>query len=186
MLRVTVSVVLGLVKLTSLEVNVVENPWSQSWPMDMRLRLAKAGNTLERRAPIGSSGKGRRTVCDAQIDDLFGSPTIIPLDVEDLFVHGVVGPRKFLAHPELTMARVLGTKVSGAVVFATFSLYLVPSHSQLGLFLAGHPFLSAFVVPLSCPSIGCSQSLLEWLDMYPWVISNAKSRCWVAMRCDFC
>ena len=73
MLCIPVSVVLGLVKLTSLVVNVVENPWSQ----------------------------------------------------------------------------VLGTKVRGAVVFAFFSLYLVSSHSQLGLFLAEPPFVSAFVFPLS-------------------------------------
>ena len=57
MLRVPGSVVLGLVKLTSLAVNVLVNPWSQSWPMDMMLRLPKAGNTLERRVPIGSTGK---------------------------------------------------------------------------------------------------------------------------------
>ena len=54
MLRVPVNVVLGLVKLTSLEVNVAVNPWSQIWPIDMRLQLPKAGNTLERRAPIGN------------------------------------------------------------------------------------------------------------------------------------
>ena len=59
---------------------------------------------------------------DARIDDPFGRPTRMPLDVEDLLVHGVVGPRKWLVKPELTMARVLGTKVRGAVVFATFSL----------------------------------------------------------------
>ena len=94
MLREPVSVVLGLVKLTSLAVNIAENPWSQIWPMDIRLRLPKAGDTLERRAPIGSWGKGRRSVCDARIDDPFGSPTRMPLDVEDLFVHGVEGPRK--------------------------------------------------------------------------------------------
>ena len=46
MLRVHVSVVLGLVKITSLVVNVVKNLWSQSWPIDIRLRLPKAGNTL--------------------------------------------------------------------------------------------------------------------------------------------
>ena len=57
-------------------------------------------------------------MCEARIDDLFGSPTKITLDVEDLFVHGVVGPRKWLVQPELMMARVLGTKVRGAVVFA--------------------------------------------------------------------
>ena len=68
-------------------------------------------------------------MCDAWIDDPFGSPTRIPLDVEDLLVHGLLGPRKWLVQPELTMERVLGTKVRGAVVFATFSLYLVPSHS---------------------------------------------------------
>ena len=62
--------------------------------------------------------------------------------------------------PELTMARVLGTNVRGAIVFATFSLYLFPSHSQLGLFLAEPPFVSAFVAPLSCPDIGFSQSRL--------------------------
>ena len=64
--------------------------------MDIRLRLPKAGNTLDRRAPIGSWGKGRREVCDAWIDDPFGSPIRILLDVEDLFVRGVVGPSKWL------------------------------------------------------------------------------------------
>ena len=90
---------------------------------------------------------------DDWIDDPFGSPTRMPLDVEDLFVHGVEGPRKWLVQLESTMARVLGTKVRGAVVFATFPLYLVPSHSQLGLFLAEPPFVSDFVAPLSCPDI---------------------------------
>ena len=47
--------------------------------------------------------------------------------------------------PELTMARVLGTKVRGDVVFATFSLYLFPGRAQMGLFLAEPPLLSAFV-----------------------------------------
>ena len=98
----------------------------------------------------------------AQIDDLFGRPTRMPLDVEELFVHGVVGPRKWLVQPESTMTRVLRTKLRGAVVFATLSLYLVPSHSHLGLFLSGPPFVSAFVAPLSCPDLGFSQSRLEW------------------------
>ena len=120
MLRVPVSVVLGLVKITSLAVNVAVNLWSQIWPMDMRLRLPKVGNTLERGAPIGNWGKGRRAVRDARIDDPFGSPTRMPLDVEDCFVHGVEGPRKWLVQPESMMGRVLGTKVMGAVVFATF------------------------------------------------------------------
>ena len=82
MLRVPVNVVLGPVRLTSLAVNVAVNPWSQSWPMDMRLRLPKAGNTLEIRAPIGNWGKGRRAVCDARIDAPFEIPTRMPLDVE--------------------------------------------------------------------------------------------------------
>ena len=73
----------------------------------------------------------------------------MPLDVGDLFLYGVEGPRKWLVHPESMTARVLGTKVRGAVVFATLSLYLVPSHSQIGLFLAEPPFVSAFVSPLS-------------------------------------
>ena len=59
---------------------------------------------------------------DAQIDDTFGIPTRMPLDVEDLLVHGVLGIKKWLVHPESTMTRVLGTKVRGAVVFATFPL----------------------------------------------------------------
>ena len=62
MLHAPVCVVLGPVILTSLVVNVVVNPWSQSWRMEMRFRLPKAGNTLERRAPMGNLGKGRRAV----------------------------------------------------------------------------------------------------------------------------
>ena len=98
---------------------------------------------------------------DARIDDPFGRPNRIPLDVEDLLVNGVVGPIKWLVRPESTMARLLGTKVRGAVVFATFYLYLIPSSSQLGLFLAEPPFVSAFVAPLSCPVLGFWQSWLE-------------------------
>ena len=56
--------------------------------------VLKAGNTLEIWVPIGSWGKGRKAVCDARIDDPFWSPTKMPLDVEDLFVRGVEGPRK--------------------------------------------------------------------------------------------
>ena len=89
MLRVHVSVVLGPVKLTYLAVNFAVNPWSHNCPMDMRLRLPKAGKTLERCAPIGNWGKGKSVMCEARIDAPFGSPTRIPLDVEDLFVHGV-------------------------------------------------------------------------------------------------
>ena len=85
---------------------------------------------------------------DAQIDDPFGRPTRMPLDVEEFLVHGVVGPRKWLVQSESTMVRVLGTKVRGAVVFATFSLYLVLRRSQMGLFLSEPPFVSAFVAPL--------------------------------------
>ena len=147
MLGVPVSVVLGKVKLTSLAVNVAVKMWSQSWRMDMRLRLPKEGNTLERRVPICNWGKGRRAVCDVWIDDPFGSPTRMPLDVEDLFVHGVEGTRKWLVQPESTMASVLGTKGRGAVVFATFSLYSVPSYSKMDLFLSEQPFVSDFVAP---------------------------------------
>ena len=99
---------------------------------------------------------------DAQIDDPFSRPTRIPLDAEYLFVHGVVGPRKWLVQIESTMVRVLGTKVRGDVVFANFFLYLVPSHSQPGLFLAEPPFVSAFDAPLSCTVLGFPQSRLEW------------------------
>ena len=70
-------------------------------------------------------------------------------------MHGVEGSSKWLMQPESTMARVLGNKVMGDVVFASFSLYLVPRHSQLGLFLSEPPFVSAFVASLSWPSIGC-------------------------------
>ena len=35
----------------------------------------------------------------------------MPLEVEDLLVHRVVGPRKWLVQTEFTMASVLGTKV---------------------------------------------------------------------------
>ena len=56
-------------------------------------------------------------MCDAWIDYLFGSPTRMPLDVEDLFVPGVAGPSKWMVHPESMMARVLGTKARGAFVY---------------------------------------------------------------------
>ena len=164
MLRVPVNVVFGPVKLTSLAVKVAEKPWSQIWLMEIRLRLPKAGNTLDRRAPIGSWGKGRRAACDARIDDQFGSPNRIPLDVGYLFVHAIAGPRKWLVHPESAMAILLGTKVRGSFVFASFYLYLVPSHSRLGLFLAETPFVSAFVAPLSCPDLVFPQSRLEWFN----------------------
>ena len=59
---------------------------------------------------------------DARIDDPFGRPTRITFEVEDLLMHGVVRPRKWLVQTELTMTRVLGTKVRGGVVFATLSL----------------------------------------------------------------
>ena len=108
-------------------------------------------------------------MCDARIDDPFGSPTRMLLEVEDLFVHDVAGPRKWLVQPELTIARVLGTKVRGAVVFATFSLYLVPSYSQLGLFLADPPFVSSFFAPLSCLALVFLMSRLEWFEEYPCV-----------------
>ena len=91
----------------------------------------------------------------------------MPLGVEDLFVHDVEGPRKWLVQTESTMARVLGTKVRGSVVFATFFLYLVPSRAQLVLFLAEPPIVSVFVAPLLWPSLGCVQSWLEWFDKYP-------------------
>ena len=96
-------------------------------------------------------------MCATRIDYPFGSPTRMPVDMKVLFVHGVEGPRKWLVQQESTTARVLGIKVRGAVVFATFSLYLVPSRSQMGLFLADSPFVSAFVAPLSCPALGFSQ-----------------------------
>ena len=63
--------------------------------------------------------------------------------------------------PESTIARLLETKVRGAVVFAAFSLYLVPSHSQLGLFLYETIFVSAFVDPSLCPDLGFSLSWIE-------------------------
>ena len=43
---------------------------------------------------IGNCGKGRRAVCDARIYYPFGSPTRLPLDVEDFLLNGVEGPRK--------------------------------------------------------------------------------------------
>ena len=103
-------------------------------------------------------------VWDARIDDTFGRPTRMPLDVEDFLVQGVVGPRKWLVQPESTMARLLGTKVRGAVVFAIFYLYLVPSRSQMGLFLVEPPFVLAFVAPLSCLVLGFLQSRMEWFE----------------------
>ena len=90
--------------------------------MDIRLHYPKAGKMFDLRAPKGSSVKGKRAVWDARIDYPFGRPTRIQFDVEDLLLHGVVGPRKWLVQLELTMARVLGIKVRGAVVFGTFSL----------------------------------------------------------------
>ena len=45
---------------------------------------------------MGSWGKSSRVVCDTRVDDQFVSPNRMPLDVEDLFVHGVEGPSKWL------------------------------------------------------------------------------------------
>ena len=57
----------------------------------------------------------------------------MPLDVEYVLVHGVVRPRKCLVHPELTMSRVLGTKVGGGVVFTTFPLIVISQPFSDGL-----------------------------------------------------
>ena len=46
-LWVPVSVVLVPIKLTSLAVKISEKPWSQGWPMEIRLRFPKAGKTLD-------------------------------------------------------------------------------------------------------------------------------------------
>ena len=35
-------------------------------------------------------------MCDARMDDPFGSSTRMSLNVEDLFVHGVEGPSKWM------------------------------------------------------------------------------------------
>ena len=98
---------------------------------------------------MGNWWKGRSEVWDARIDAPFGSLTRMPLGVEDLFVHGGEGTSKWLMQPESTMERLLGTEVRGSVVFVTFSVYLVPSHAQLGLFLAEPHFFSAFVATFS-------------------------------------
>ena len=85
-------------------------------------------------------------MCEARIDDLFGCPNRMPLDVEDLFVNGVAGTRKWLVQPGSTMARVLGTKVKGAVVFATFSLYFVPRVILSWVYLYLSPLLCQIVL----------------------------------------
>ena len=151
-----VNVVVGPIKLTFLGVKSAEKPWSHSWPMEIRLRFPKAGETCDFRAPKGSWGKGKRAVWDSHIDDSFSRPTRMPLYMEDLLVCGVVGPRKWLVQPESMMVIVLGTNVRGDVVFATFSLYLVPSRFQLGLFLDDPSFVSPFSAPLLCSAIGFS------------------------------
>ena len=109
----------GPIKLTSLVVKSAEKPWSHSWLMEIRFRFPKAGKYLTDGC-LYIWGKGKRVVWDTQIGDLFCRLPRIPFDVEDLLVHGVVGPRKWLVQPISMMARVLGTKVRGAVVFATF------------------------------------------------------------------
>ena len=43
MLHVPVSVVLGTIRLTSLEVKIAEKLWSQIWPMEIRLRFLSQG-----------------------------------------------------------------------------------------------------------------------------------------------
>ena len=68
--------------------------------MEVRLRLPKAGNTLDCRAPMDSWVKGSRAVCDARMDDPFGSPNRMPLNMEEVFVHGFEEPRNCLAQPE--------------------------------------------------------------------------------------
>ena len=91
----------------------------------------------------------------------------------DLLVHGVLGSRYWLVQPESTMARVLGTKVWGAVLFATFSFYLVPSRSQMGLFLAEPPFCISFCCALFMPSyrfFAVSAGMSRGITMSPSVV----------------
>ena len=72
------------------------------------------------------------------------------------------------------MVRVLGTKVRGSVVFVTFFLYLVPSRSQMGLFLAETHFVSDFFAPLSCPGprfFAVSAVIYRGITMSPALVS---------------
>ena len=89
----------GHTRSTSFAVMSAEKPWSHSWTMEIRLRSPKARKMFDLRAHKSSWGKGKRVVCGARIDYPFGRPTKIPLEVEDLLVHGVVGPRKQLVQP---------------------------------------------------------------------------------------
>ena len=92
-------VAVRLIKLTSLELKSAEKPWLHSWPMEIRLRSPKTGKFFDWWAHKGIWGKGKRAVWDSRIYEQFGIPTRMPLDVEDLLVHGVVGPRKRLVQP---------------------------------------------------------------------------------------
>ena len=86
--------VVGPINLKSLAAKSAEKLWLHRWPAEIRLRFPKAGKMFDLRAPKGSWGKCKRAVWDARIDDPFGRPTRMLLDVEDFLVHGVVGPRK--------------------------------------------------------------------------------------------
>ena len=77
---------------------------SQSCTIYSRDLLRSNGKIWAWHAASDSCGKGSKAVWEARMVSPLGSTTGSPWVMGTLWVHGVVGPRKWLVHPESTMA----------------------------------------------------------------------------------
>ena len=77
------------------------------WPIESKARLCILGSTCAWQAEKRSCGKVSNALWLDWSWSQLSNPTVMPWFVKRLLVHGIWGPRKWLVHPELAMARVL-------------------------------------------------------------------------------
>ena len=85
-------------------VKITLQPASQSWPIEIRLVLPRAGNRWAVVAVGGSCGISIWAVCVDFMVLPSGKETRMPLLVCRLFLWGALSERKWLVHPESNIA----------------------------------------------------------------------------------
>ena len=105
-----------------------------------------------------------------------GRPTGSPCFIGTLWVHGVVGPRKWLVHPASTMALLLlvgvlvGNRIGEYRLFRSEILDVVsPYLDQVPLLVSDLCIMLDLVADFWWPGAGIVHFQLEWSLLYPHV-----------------